>query len=195
MYKVFIWLSTGKSLYYISTQPFSTTYKHYYKIISQGNGKLLAYTPCLNCHVHNKLTGLSWLYVGIGSLVYIINLLIAPVANVLMRLSSQGKELRIFEGSDFFQTWKLYGCGYRLSVRTQRARSQHQPKARGGVFAFLLSKFFERQRTLDRSQVGLLTFTTKLHDAFGFTSMKLFWRSTWCRVPTREHRLFIFCWF
>ena len=40
---------------------------------------------------------------GIGSLVYIINLLIAPVANVL-RLGSQGKELRIFEGSDFFQT-------------------------------------------------------------------------------------------
>ena len=41
---------------------------------------------------------------GIGSLVCIINLLIAPVANVLMRLGSQGKELRIFEGSDFFQT-------------------------------------------------------------------------------------------
>ena len=40
---------------------------------------------------------------GIGSLVYIINLLIAPVANVLMRLGSQGKELRIFEGSDFFK--------------------------------------------------------------------------------------------
>ena len=41
---------------------------------------------------------------GIGSLVYIINLLIAPVANVLMRLGSQGKELRIFGGSDFLQT-------------------------------------------------------------------------------------------
>ena len=41
---------------------------------------------------------------GIGSLVYIINLLIALAANVLMWLGSQGKELRIFEGSDFFQT-------------------------------------------------------------------------------------------
>ena len=33
--KIFIWLFTGKSLYYISTQPFSTTYKHYFKIISR----------------------------------------------------------------------------------------------------------------------------------------------------------------
>ena len=63
---------------------------------------------------------------GIGSLVYIINLLIAPVANVLMRLGSQGKELRIFEGSDFFQTRKLYGYGYRLSVRTQREANTSQ---------------------------------------------------------------------
>ena len=29
---------------------------------------------------------------GIGSFFYIVNLLIAPVANVLMRLSCQGKE-------------------------------------------------------------------------------------------------------
>ena len=31
------------------------------------------------------------MYVGIGSLVRIINLLIAPVANVLMRVGCQGK--------------------------------------------------------------------------------------------------------
>ena len=33
---------------------------------------------------------------GIGSFVYIVNLLIAPVANVLMRLSCQGKETEDF---------------------------------------------------------------------------------------------------
>ena len=45
---------------------------------------------------------------GIGSLVCIVNLLIAPVANVLMRLGCQGiKKLRILVGSDFLQTWKL----------------------------------------------------------------------------------------
>ena len=78
--------------YYISTQPFSTTYKHHYKIISKGNGKsVVLYTPYLKCHVHNKLTGSRRVYVGIGSLVCIINLLIAPVANVLMRLGCQGK--------------------------------------------------------------------------------------------------------
>ena len=32
------------------------TYKHYYKIISQGNGKLVAYTPCLKCKVRTLLT-------------------------------------------------------------------------------------------------------------------------------------------
>ena len=37
------------------------------------------------------LTGLRRVYVGIGSLVYIINFLIAPVGNVLMRLGRQGK--------------------------------------------------------------------------------------------------------
>ena len=42
---------------------------------------------------------------GIGSLVCIINLLIAPVANVLMPVKV--KELRILAGSNFFQTWKL----------------------------------------------------------------------------------------
>ena len=35
--KVFIWLSTSNSLYYISTQLFSTICKHHCKIISQGN--------------------------------------------------------------------------------------------------------------------------------------------------------------
>ena len=102
---------------YISTQPFSSTYKHYYKIISQGNGKLVAYTPCLKCHDHSKLTGLRRMYVGIGPLVCINNLLITPVGNVLMRLGCQGiKGLRIFVGSDFFSnleiiwSWKPYLC-------------------------------------------------------------------------------------
>ena len=44
---------------------------------------------------------------GIGSLVCIINLLIAPVANILMDWDVRAKELRILVGSDFFQTWKL----------------------------------------------------------------------------------------
>ena len=94
--KVFIWLSTGMSLYYISTQPFSSTYKHYYKIISQGNGKLVAYTPCLKCHDHSKLTGLRRMYMGIGPLVCINNLLITPVDNVLMGLGYQGKGTEYF---------------------------------------------------------------------------------------------------
>ena len=53
--KVFIWRSTGKSLYYKSTQSFSTNCKHHYEIISQGNEKFVAYTLCLKCHVQNKL--------------------------------------------------------------------------------------------------------------------------------------------
>ena len=75
----------------ISTQPFSTTCKHHYKIISLGNGKFVAYTPCLKCHVHTKLTLSKRVYVGLGSLICIINLLIASIANVLMRLGRQGK--------------------------------------------------------------------------------------------------------
>ena len=99
--KVFIWLSNGKSLYYISTQLFSTTRKHRWKVISQENWKFVAYTPCLKCHVHNMLTGLSRVHVGIGSLVCIINLLIAPVANVfLMRLGCQSKGTE-----DFIRQW------------------------------------------------------------------------------------------
>ena len=70
------------TILYISTQ----LCKHNYKIISQGNGKFVAYTPCLKYHVHYKPTGLRRVYVGIGSLFCIIDLLIAPVANVLMRL-------------------------------------------------------------------------------------------------------------
>ena len=61
------------SLYYISTQPFSTTCKHYDEMISQGIGKCVACTPCLKRHVQNKLTGLRRLYVGIGSLLCTIN--------------------------------------------------------------------------------------------------------------------------
>ena len=63
----------------------SSIYKHYYKVISQGNRKLVAYTPCLKCHEHSKLTGLRRMYVGIGPLVCINNLLITPVGNVLMK--------------------------------------------------------------------------------------------------------------
>ena len=51
----------------------------------------MAYTPCLKCLVHNELTGLRRIYVGIGSLVCIVNLLIALVGNVLVRLGCQGK--------------------------------------------------------------------------------------------------------
>ena len=43
------------------------------------------YTPC------NKLTGLRGVYVEIGSLISIINMLSAPVGNVLMRLGCRGK--------------------------------------------------------------------------------------------------------
>ena len=98
--KVFIWLSTSSSLYYLSTQPFSKTCKHNYKIISQGNGKFVPYTPCLKCHVHNKLTGLRRVYVGIASLLCINSLLIASVANVLMSLGRQGKGTE-----DFSRQW------------------------------------------------------------------------------------------
>ena len=90
-------------------QSFSTTCKHHNKIINQRNGRFVAYTPCLKCHAHNNLTGLRRVYVGLGSLVYIINLRIAPVDNVLMRLGCQGKETEDFSGQwlFFFQTWKL----------------------------------------------------------------------------------------
>ena len=56
----------------------------------------MAYAPCLKCHVHNNLTGLRIVYVGIGPLVCIINLVIPPVANVLMRLGCQGKATEDF---------------------------------------------------------------------------------------------------
>ena len=42
-------------VFYMSTQPFSTTCNHHYKVISQGIGKFVAYTRCLKCHVHNRL--------------------------------------------------------------------------------------------------------------------------------------------
>ena len=90
-----IWLFPGKSLYNIPTQPFSTTCKHHYKIINQGMENLW-HMSCLKCHVHNKRTRFKRVYLGIGSLVCIINLLVAPVGNLLMRL-----------GWNFFQTWKL----------------------------------------------------------------------------------------
>ena len=51
----------------------------------------MAYMPRLKCHVHNEITGLRRVYLGIGSLVCIIKVLIAPVGNVLMRLDCQGK--------------------------------------------------------------------------------------------------------
>ena len=47
-------------------------------------------------------------HVGIGFIVCIINLLITPVGNVLIRLGCQGKETKIIlMGNDFFQTCKL----------------------------------------------------------------------------------------
>ena len=49
----------------------------------------MAYTPCLKCHVYNKLTRLRRLYLGIDPLVCINNLLITPVGNVLMRLGCE----------------------------------------------------------------------------------------------------------
>ena len=91
----------------ISTQPFSTTCKHHYKIISSGNGKCVAYTPCLKCHVHTKLTLLKRVYVGSGSLICIINLLIASVANVLMRLGRQGKGTEDFSRQWLFSNLEL----------------------------------------------------------------------------------------
>ena len=56
----------------------------------QGNGNFVTYAPC------NKLTGLRGVYVGIDSLVGIINLLIAPVRNVLMRLGCWAREAEDF---------------------------------------------------------------------------------------------------
>ena len=84
----------------ISTQPFSTTCKHHYKIISSGNGKCVADIPCLKCQVHTKLTLSMRVSVGLGSLICMINLLIASVANVLMRLGRQGKG-----NEDFSRQW------------------------------------------------------------------------------------------
>ena len=56
----------------------------------------MANTPRLKCHVYNKLTGSTSVYVGIGSLVCIINLLIIPIANMLMRLGFQGEGIEDF---------------------------------------------------------------------------------------------------
>ena len=46
--------------------------------------------------IRNKLSGLGGVCVGIGSFICIINLLIAPVANVLMRLGYQDKGIEDF---------------------------------------------------------------------------------------------------
>ena len=47
-------------------------------------------------------------HVGIGFIVCIINLLITPVGNVLIRLGCQGKGTKIIlMSNDFFQTCKL----------------------------------------------------------------------------------------
>ena len=58
-----------------------------------GDGKFVACTPCLKWHVHKKLTGsrrVSCLY-----------------HEFAYCSCWRAKELRILEGSDFFQTWKL----------------------------------------------------------------------------------------
>ena len=90
--------------YSISTQPSSTACKYHHKITSRGNRKFVAYAPCLKCHVHNKLhiTWLRRVHLGVGYLPCIINLLIAIVGNVLMRLVRQGKGLKILVGNNFF---------------------------------------------------------------------------------------------
>ena len=94
-------------MYYISIQPFYTRYKHYYKIISKGNGKLVAYTPCSKCHVHSKLTGSRrnmWEYAFSSMSMICQSLLLA----IFRRgWAVRAKELKILVGSDFFQTWKL----------------------------------------------------------------------------------------
>ena len=54
-------------------------------MFSQGKGTFVVDAPCLKYHFQNKLTGLKRVYVEIGSLVCIINLLITPIANVKMR--------------------------------------------------------------------------------------------------------------
>ena len=56
----------------------------------------MAYIPCLKGHDHSELTGSRRMYVRIGPLVCINNLLIAPVGNVLMRLGYQGKGTKYF---------------------------------------------------------------------------------------------------
>ena len=62
---------------------------------------------CLKCLVHNKLTGLRRVYLGIASLVSIINLLIAPAGNVLMRLGCQGKGTEDFSRQWLFSNLEL----------------------------------------------------------------------------------------
>ena len=53
--------------------------------------------------IRNKLSGLGGVCVGIGSLICIINLLIAPVANFLMRLGYQDKGIEDFYRQTFFK--------------------------------------------------------------------------------------------
>ena len=96
------WIYWEVELLQHSTQPFSSTFKHYYKIISQGNGKLVVYTQCLKCYVQSKLTALRRMYVGIGPLICINNLPITPVGNVLMRLGCLGKGTRDFSRQRLF---------------------------------------------------------------------------------------------
>ena len=52
----------------------------------------------MKCHVHSKQKGFRRVYVGVGSLVYIVNLPITLAANVLMRLGCQGKGTEDFSG-------------------------------------------------------------------------------------------------
>ena len=89
----------------------SSTYKQYYIVISQGNGKLVAYTPCLKCHDHSKLTGYR-MYVGIRPLVCINNLLITPVGNVLTRLGKEKELSKLLSLVKFSKLllWKPYLC-------------------------------------------------------------------------------------
>ena len=120
-------------------------------MISQGNGKFVASTSCLKYHVHNKLTGLRRVYVGIGSLVCIINLLITPVSNVFdtetvkstrssfcifTRLKLQNEDLRqnaLFDA----KTLKSVGsscCSYKMKTLAKNALLDAKTLNLMGVF-------------------------------------------------------------
>ena len=103
-WQVFVW--------YFNSTIFLNIWTLLQNNLSQENGKLVAYMPCLKCHVQTKLTGWRRMYVGVGSLVCINNLLITPVGNVLMRLGCQGKGTE-----DFSRQWLFFKPGNYLTLK------------------------------------------------------------------------------